>query len=484
MYDRLPDDEEKFQQLVATVLRVFGRAGYRPISVPVLEPAELFMLKSGEEIVSRLYSFNFRNQHLCLRPEITASVIRAYIEHLADRPGPTRLSYFGPVFRYEPLEVTKYREFSQIGVELIGAYGPGADAEVIQLALDALEALGISIGKLVVGHVGIASAYLKELPLEERLRTMLLWHIDQLKVEGKEAVLDRISTLAGLRPESSAGWAAHAEQEQDIRRLLTWLIDELDIDLTGSNRSPDDIVARLVGRLTRPAQRPVVEEALDFLEELTSVAGPPEKAVPAVRDLLQAAGVDSEPADQLEQVLNLLEFPKDAQVWVDFAMSRGLHYYTGLVFELFASGVPGGIRVGGGGRYDGLVGILGGDPTTPACGFALHAHRLLEQLGPWASASRERRRLAVVPEDATAVPAALKLARSARRKLDEVEVLMAHRWGDAGLEAAFHEGYDAALLVQTSADGHASLVLCQRGGSSQPVRDLDDLVARWIGIAT
>lgn len=480
MHDRLPDAEERFQQLIASVLRVFSSAGYRPISVPVLEPAELFMLKSGEEIVSRLYSFDFRNQRLCVRPEITASVIRAYIEHMSDRPGPVRLCYWGPVFRYEPLEVAKYRQFNQVGVELVGVNGPGADAEVIQLALDALEAVGLPVSRVVLGHVGIASAYLRSLPLEERLRTVLLWHIEQLRYLGKEKVAETITTLSGLKVHSHPRWPMEAWPEAEVRKLLAWLIDELDIDLTGSNRSPDDIVTRLVGRLMRPAQLPVVEGAIEFLSQLASVTGSPEEAIPTVRQLLKESGVDTGPVDQLEQAANLVEFPSGTQVAIDFAMSRGLHYYTGLVFELFSDGAEL-VRVGGGGRYDGLVGILGGDPTTPACGFALHAERILELLGARLIEAAPQRKLAVVPLEGTAMPAALKLARKARKLLPDAQVSLIHQWGDAGLSAAFEQGCSVALLVDASIGKAGGLVLCREDGLRQPVGSIEEVVMHWEG---
>ncbi len=478
MHDRLPDDEARFQRLVSSVFRLFAQAGYRPISVPILEPAELFMLKSGEEIVSKIYAFEFRNQHLCLRPEITASVIRAYIEHMAHQAAPVRLCYWGPVFRYEPLEAAKFRQFNQVGVELIGAKGPFADAEVLQLALDTMTSLGIAFRRVVIGHTGVAASYLRTLPLEERLRTTLLWHVEQLRDQGREAVLERVATLCGFSSEEPNQPLSSSLGEDEARKLLAWFIDELGIDLTGSNRSPEDIFAGLLARLTRPAQRPIVEQAMDFLSRLATVAGPPEQAISAARRLLQEVGLASEPLDDLERVVALTEFPPGHEVIVDFAMSRGLHYYTGPVFELFADGPEGELRVGGGGRYDGLVGILGGDPATPACGFALHAERLLELADRSTAHDTPPRKLAVVPQNGGAA-LALRTARLARRTLPGSEIVVVHQEGEAGVRNALDQGYRAVLLVGGSPFGGAQLVLFWQDGSQSPVRDLDDLARLW-----
>ena len=93
------------------------------IDLPILENTELYLRKSGEDIAARLYEFDFKSRRIALRPEVTASILRAYVEHLQDEPLPLRIQYSGPVFRYEKPQQHRYRQFTLTGAELLGASG-------------------------------------------------------------------------------------------------------------------------------------------------------------------------------------------------------------------------------------------------------------------------------------------------------------------------------------------------------------------------
>jgi histidyl-tRNA synthetase len=134
--DILPPESRLWVAVEAVANRIFGGFGYEEIRVPMLEPTELFVRSVGEDtdIVSKeMYTFADRKgRSLTLRPEGTAGVARAYIENgLGQRPQPLRLSYLGPMFRYEKMQRGRYRQFAQIGIELIGASAPQADVEVL-----------------------------------------------------------------------------------------------------------------------------------------------------------------------------------------------------------------------------------------------------------------------------------------------------------------------------------------------------------------
>src|SRR5919201_2920699 len=154
--DFVPPDEARLRRLAETLRDVFELYGYQGIETPIIENLDLFLRKSGEEIVARMYAFTHWNRQLCLRPEYTASVMRAYVNHLQDRPLPLRLSYAGPTFRYEKPQRGRYRQFTEVGGELLGAAGPAADAEVLQVACGALESVGVRGYRLTVGHLGVA----------------------------------------------------------------------------------------------------------------------------------------------------------------------------------------------------------------------------------------------------------------------------------------------------------------------------------------
>ena len=124
MRDHLPADQTRLHALRDTLERVLDDWGYEPIDLPVLERRELYLKKSGEELVGKLYDFVHSGRTLALRPEWTASVLRAYLKSLQSDPLPVRLRYAGPVFRYERPQRITYRQFTQVGVELIGGAAP------------------------------------------------------------------------------------------------------------------------------------------------------------------------------------------------------------------------------------------------------------------------------------------------------------------------------------------------------------------------
>src|SRR5215217_5876847 len=175
MADVWPGDRAFRQSIIDALEGGLAAHGYRAIDTPVVEATELFLRKSGEERAAQMYAFGYRNRQIALRPEFTASVVRAYVAGMQGHPLPLRLAYCGPVFRYEKPQAGRYRQYTEAGVELLGAAGPAADAEVIHLALSSLEALGLADCTLRLGHLGAVGAFLASLPLDERVRDWFLW---------------------------------------------------------------------------------------------------------------------------------------------------------------------------------------------------------------------------------------------------------------------------------------------------------------------
>jgi histidyl-tRNA synthetase len=159
MHDLLPDRIGPWQRLEDTARRVLESYGYEEIRTPLVEVAELFKRSIGEvtDIVEKeMYSFQDRNgDSLCLRPEGTASCVRAVIEHgMLDRP--LRLWYRGPMFRHERPQKGRYRQFHQIGVEAFGLPGPDVDQEVVLLTRRLWQTLGIEGLRLEINSLGDA----------------------------------------------------------------------------------------------------------------------------------------------------------------------------------------------------------------------------------------------------------------------------------------------------------------------------------------
>jgi histidyl-tRNA synthetase len=157
--DILPPESRLWLEVEAIAQRVLGGFGYEEIRLPLLEPTELFVRSVGEatDIVGKeMYTFSDRKgRSLTLRPEGTASVARAFIENgLAQLPSPLRVSYLGPMFRYEKMQRGRYRQFAQIGIELLGAATPQADAEVVLALHTFLAALGFDDLVIVLNNLG------------------------------------------------------------------------------------------------------------------------------------------------------------------------------------------------------------------------------------------------------------------------------------------------------------------------------------------
>jgi len=159
MRDILPPGSEVWNQVEAAARRVFHRFNYREIRTPILEETALFARGVGEEtdiVTKEMYTFEDRDGNsLTLRPENTASVLRAYIEHRLDQQtGLQKLYYMGPMFRRERPQKGRFRQFYQIGAEAIGSDSPAIDAEVIELVVAILQEVGIAGFDLLINSVG------------------------------------------------------------------------------------------------------------------------------------------------------------------------------------------------------------------------------------------------------------------------------------------------------------------------------------------
>jgi histidyl-tRNA synthetase len=159
--DFAPDEMETrryFESLMRDVARTHG---FREVSTPIFETTDLFVVKSGPGIVEEMYAFKDKgDREICLRPELTAPVIRFFVNDLTTYPRPLKMFYFGQCFRYERPQSGRYREFFQFGAELIGAPTPESDAEVIGLAASIIKRTGLKDYHIRVGHIGILRSML------------------------------------------------------------------------------------------------------------------------------------------------------------------------------------------------------------------------------------------------------------------------------------------------------------------------------------
>jgi histidyl-tRNA synthetase len=161
--DFTPEEMKKHRYVEENLVSTFRSFGYEEIQTPTFETLELFTAKSGETIINELYSFKDKSgRELALRPELTAPVMRFYVDKLQMKPKPLKLYYFGKCFRYDRPQKGRYREFQQIGCELIGASTPEALAELIALAYYAIKNAGVKNIDLRIGNLDYLEQQLTE----------------------------------------------------------------------------------------------------------------------------------------------------------------------------------------------------------------------------------------------------------------------------------------------------------------------------------
>jgi len=189
--DFLPDEMEARRAVEWRLREVARRWGYREVCTPEFEDLELFTMRSGEGIIDEMYVFEDKGgRKLALRPEITAAVIRMYVNEAKVAPKPLRWCYYADCFRYERPQKGRYRQFWQFGVELIGADTAAADAETIMLASDMLNATGVRY-ELKVGHLSLMRNLVRD--LEPVMQRKVRAHLDKKDFDGLNATLESLN---------------------------------------------------------------------------------------------------------------------------------------------------------------------------------------------------------------------------------------------------------------------------------------------------
>ncbi len=357
MNDILPPESRRWEWLEDRLRALMRRYGYQNIRTPIVEPTPLFVRGLGEvtDIVEKeMYSFvdSMNGDPLTLRPENTAGVVRAAIEHSMLYDGGKRLYYIGPMFRHERPQRGRYRQFHQVGVEALGFGGPETDAEVILMARALWRDLGLADVRLEINSLGV--------PDERRAHRAAL----------------------------IAYFEAHADQldAEAQRRLHSNPLRILD------------------------TKNPAMQGLVDAAPQLMSFLGEGSlKHLDAVRSALDAVG---------------------QAYTINPRLVRGMDYYTHTVFEWMSPKLGAQGTICGGGRYDGLVEMIGGKPA-PGVGWGMGLERVLDLLmqsgiePPVLSLDV----YAVLP-DAAALSPAIALVEALREA--GVTVVM-HAGGSAGL---------------------------------------------------
>ncbi len=304
--DLLPDERRIWSRLEQLAYELAGRYGYRQIETPMFEQAAVFERGLGEATdavekeLFRLAPRTDESESWALRPEPTAGIVRAYIQHgMQTWPQPVKLTTVGPMFRYDRPQAGRYRQFWQFDVEAIGDPGPAVDAEIVELGARFYREAGLDDVELHLNSIGDATC--------------------------RPAFVEDLV----------AYYRAHAEALPDVERGRLErnplrLLDSKDPAMVALNAG----APRIVDRLCEPCAE--------------HLAG--------VRAHLDAVGIGHR---------------------IEPGLVRGLDYYTRTAFEFYRRGSEGQqSALGGGGRYDGLVELLGGRPT-PGIGFGIGLDRVV-----------------------------------------------------------------------------------------------------------
>jgi histidyl-tRNA synthetase len=298
---------------------IFKRFAYKEIATPTLEHLELFELKSGENIIDELYSFKDKGgRDIALRPELTAPVMRFYVEKLQMETKPLKFYYFGNCFRYDRPQEGRYREFWQMGCELIGSISPEAMAELIALAYHAIKKTGLVNIRLRIGNLNLLEKQIKKAvptssppDFSPTLYTDIFRLIDKNDTEGMEQQLKH--------------YKSSSQQISLFKKFL-------------ESNSIDDIANYF---------KDSTEDQADILD--------------------------------FKKMLDTLElFDVPTRDVIEMRIARGLDYYTGTVFEIEAPQLGAEKQLCGGGSYT-LVPLLGGTEI-PTAGFAIGFDRVMMAL--------------------------------------------------------------------------------------------------------
>jgi len=363
---------------------VFTAAGYCPIAPDILQPADVFLDRYGEEIRARTYVFTAPDgAELCLRPDLTIPACRYHLALAPAGTGEARYCYAGPAFRFQPGDVNgaRPREFGQAGIEYFGGVdAAAADAEVLGLADRALRAAGLTTFTIHIGDLGLFAALVDGMAMPDRWRRKL-----KQRFWRPRAFRSLLARLSGRElPVRNGGHEALLGEVRGLDRpeavaAVDRVLGERDIPLVGG-RGLDEIAGRLLDQAADADETGLSDETVATISAYLATQGPPREACERIATLIGPQAVAMQRAlDAFSRRLDLIEDTgidlHDCLFSAEFG--RNLEYYTGFVFQLEVPGGGPGSQVAGGGRYDDMLADLGAPERVPAVGLAIHTERLL-----------------------------------------------------------------------------------------------------------
>ena len=346
--------------------------GYEPIIIPVIEEADIFLTRAGDTIIDRLFTFERFGHQLALRPEFTASVARHYVQ--ARHTTVKRWQYSGIVFEDYADDHTLRFEKQSVGGELIGQSGAVADAEIIAMAVQGVEKLGISNYRLIIGHVGLQIQLLSQFGLDSRTERVLLAQRETLRHNGLEAAWENVKQILSFSDKSSTTNAQHDDTQ--TQEMLDVLLDSTKYGATMGGRSRHDIAQRLLAKHERSSEEKQIRAALEFLAEWAQISASTSDSESTLSAFVQ----DEQSSSILKQFTEMLDLltvcgVDTSKVVIQADLAKNWEYYTGVVFGIDIGNDD---FIASGGRYDSLVGLFDSKKSVPAVGFAYFVDTLAD----------------------------------------------------------------------------------------------------------
>ena len=386
MRDLLPEEARLMRRVEAQARRVAQLYGYKEIITPVVESYELLSAKAGDEVRSRMFVFkDLGGRDVALRPEFTASVARLVATTFRNTSRPFRLFCIGSIYRYDEPQRGRYREIWQSNYELMGSSRPEADAEILMLTSTLMRRAGLKKFVFKIGHVGVLRGIFNQEKLQDKVQSAVMQLMDKKQYDE----------------------ALKLVEEAFVSKQCMKTLREL-IDLKGNN-------------------------VVDIVNKIETQVNEYEEAVEAARNL--------------GEILELVQKSGcEIDMTVDAGFARGLEYYTGMIFEIYVPDLE--IALCGGGRYDRLIELFGGEPT-PAVGVAHGIDRMMLALQTQkeTTKSAEERRVVVIPIKEELMSEALRISQMLRDADVSVEVEVMGRKMVKALEDADRRRIDFAVIV-------------------------------------
>jgi histidyl-tRNA synthetase len=342
MRDFLPADVRKREYVIGVIKEVYERYGFEPLETPAVENIETLMGKYGEEGNQLIFKILRRGEHeksgqadLALRYDLTVPLARVVAQYQNELPKFFKRYQIQPVWRADRPARGRFREFYQCDVDVLGSRSMLVEAELMAAASDALVALGFNDFVIRVNHRQILSGILDQAGIAADKQADALIALDKMDKTGAEGVARELNAR-GIIGEAAVKLMRFFEGLGGVERAAAWV----DLGEPGAERTAFNA---------------------DTLGRLVEFIGPHETG--------------SQGVDELRQ---MLQFAKaggiEKRIKLDPTLARGLSYYTGAIIEINVTDLAG--SLGGGGRYDNLVGMFLGKDL-PACGFSLGLERII-----------------------------------------------------------------------------------------------------------